>query len=167
MGKLLQLAGIVLLLLVLPAGAFLAGVYFSPVFWKAIGGADLSVPLCISAPEVVNGDTVRCGYRTIDLDYDAPETQSFKKCSGQKRVVEPRDATAWLQSRIASIGPNETVIVEVAEQHRSFKKFRGVLKIAGKSIRDEIIAARLACAPTVQDWCGATYEEICATATGD
>lgn len=155
---------------ILTLAAFLAGVFLSPEAHRFLSKVDSPIPICFGEPTVVNGDTVRCSFRQIDLDYDAPETNSFKSdcLLPASQRMSANDATAWLAERLDQAAKdNATVTVQIDRQDASFQSFKGSLLIDGETIKSEIIDAGLACELKVKDWCKPTREQVCAAANRD
>ncbi|MEL6422837.1 MAG: hypothetical protein AAFQ42_10375 [Pseudomonadota bacterium] len=144
----------------LPA-VFFVGVYFSPWVHARLAAEGYVLPICRGGvPEVRNADTLFCAFRKVELDYDAPEPRSTRRCPDA--AIDPTKATAWLRARLVQAErAGETISVWVSDHVRSRNEYRGALFIGDKPLREEILAAKLACPSRAVNWCAPSYEGVC------
>ncbi|MEO0619221.1 MAG: hypothetical protein AAFZ01_08055 [Pseudomonadota bacterium] len=145
---------------------FFAGVYYSPWVQTRLAQEGYVLPICAGLPEIRNADTLRCGFRKVELDFDAPERRSTRNCPNA--AIDPQRAENWLRATlIRADRDGATIRVWVSDHVRSRNEFRGALYVNGKPLRTAIIAAKLACSNDAprsgRDWCATTYEAVCAS----
>jgi endonuclease YncB( thermonuclease family) len=127
---------------------------------------DEGEPLYVRAVDVLDGDTIRAGGRTIRLvGMDTPEIGNHARCERERALADR--ATARLR-QLTQHGELDLRLVPCACPRRTrgtpdcnYGRACGVLKVEGKDVSDTLIAERLArpyrcrasSCPPRSDWC--------------